>query len=145
MGFWGKAVRLGRIWYWLIPQARFILLAVWKYIIVCLCQECMAIGGVYGVCMFAVLGSREVFLLGGCTNPSPDRSLISSPYTPINIYRHQMNLLSINCFVRQVFESHCTRVRHWVIRVMVKVKVKFTLEQATKTQRESRCVDLLFL
>ena len=30
-------------------------------------------------------------------------------------------------------------------RVKVKVKVKFTLQQATKAQRGRRCTDLLFL
>jgi len=34
-------------------------------------------------------------------------------------------------------------VRHEGIKIMV--KVKFTLEQATKAQRGSRCIALLFL
>jgi len=32
-----------------------------------------------------------------------------------------------------------------VLRDVTKVKVKFTLEQATKVQRWSRCITLLFL
>ena len=32
-----------------------------------------------------------------------------------------------------------------VFCVKVKIKAKFTLEQATKAQRGSRCIDLLFL
>jgi hypothetical protein len=33
----------------------------------------------------------------------------------------------------------------FVLKVKVKVKVNFTLEQATKVQRESKCTAILFL
>jgi hypothetical protein len=38
-----------------------------------------------------------------------------------------------------------TDVRYDIQRIEVKVKVKFTLEQATKSQRGSRGIALLFL
>ena len=56
------------------------------------------------------------------------------------VYMHYVGILKIN------YCEHCTewKALRCVSLCVVKVKVKFTLEQATKAQRGSRGIALLF-
>jgi hypothetical protein len=53
--------------------------------------------------------------------------------------------LSIRCILRSMYYMYCSNKTQRIKYIKVKVKVKFTLEQATKNQRWKRGIALIFL
>ena len=57
-----------------------------------------------------------------------------------------MQRLEVSGAVRPIYGSlGVKRLKQWMLKVKIKVKVKVTLVQATKAQRGSRVIAILFL